>query len=200
MFDDEDIDAAPRKMPSIFASGNKDDLDRLKRTVFPNIFAWNAYGGEGVEDDVSSLQLRASSRLRARQAELVAREKNNGLGAIWEVQRQEMREADLFMDAFDRNEAGTFPWAPAPPCREPLGPHSRLPAQRWPPWHRPTKAEYVDELLRANPDGCNAAVQLSAAEREAMLLQQRRAWENWAHDAEIRKWYSRTYGRVPPRI
>ena len=31
-----------------------------------------------------------------------------------EVQRREMQEADLFMDAFDRNEAGTFPWPPAP--------------------------------------------------------------------------------------
>lgn len=198
-YTEEPRQASPSKVPSVFGSGNKADLEKLKRHVFPNIFAWNAYGGEGVEDDVSSLQLRAAARLRARQAELLAREKEFGLGSVWEVQRQEMREADSFLDAFDRNEAKSFPWAPAAPPPMPCHPTgfpSRLPAQRWPPWHRPTKAEYMDELLRANPAGCGVAVQLGTAEQEMMLNEQRRVWEGayphavaMARDAELRKWY-----------
>merc|ERR1712007_162952 len=97
------------------------------------------------EDDVSSLQLRAASRLRARQA-------------------------DSFLDAFDRNEAKSFPWPPAAPQPPPCDVFpTRLPVQRWPPWHRPTKAEYFDELLRANPAGFGAAAQLGGTEQEMML-------------------------------
>lgn len=182
----------PRKVPSVFASTHPKDLDRVKRNVFPNVCAWNMYGGEGVMDDVSSLQLRAMGRLRARQEELKAREKEFGLDSIWQVQRQEMREADLFLDAFDRNEAGTFPWPPtAPPSVIPpvAGLAGRMPAQRWPPWHRPTKAEYFDELVRANPAGCQAAAQQVAAERESLAREQRSAWEAMARDAELRRWH-----------
>lgn len=156
-FDEELAKSGARKVPSIFASGAKADMDRCKRNIFPNIFAWNQHGGEGVEDDVSSLQLRATSRLLSRQQEILKKEADMGLGPIWALQRQEMREADLFLDAFDRNEAGTFPWLPAAPPPPQFAPGGRAMHQRWPPWHQPTKAEYIEELRRANPEGCMAA-------------------------------------------
>mmetsp|Transcript_99661 Transcript_99661/g.157749 ORF Transcript_99661/g.157749 Transcript_99661/m.157749 type:complete len:213 (+) Transcript_99661:73-711(+) len=106
------VEASPKKVHSVFASSNPKDLERCGRHYGLNIFAWSVHGGEGVLDDANSLQLRAASRLLARQKELSMRESQFGLEDVWRLQRQEMAEADLFLNAFHRNEMA--PVAPAP--------------------------------------------------------------------------------------
>eukprot|EP00929_Paragymnodinium_shiwhaense_P054239 TRINITY_DN27178_c0_g1_i1.p1 TRINITY_DN27178_c0_g1~~TRINITY_DN27178_c0_g1_i1.p1 ORF type:complete len:228 (-),score=47.14 TRINITY_DN27178_c0_g1_i1:209-892(-) len=87
----------PSKRPSIWTSTHEADLERLGRHYTPNIFAWSASTEEGVEDDVSPLQLRIAARLSARQRQLDAA----GLDTVKKLQEQEMYEADRFLQAFD---------------------------------------------------------------------------------------------------
>lgn len=154
----EDVEEfACRKVPSIFSSGHKSDLECLGRHYEPNIFAWGAFGGEGVEDDATSLQLRCAARLRARERALKSRD----LGAVWRLQRSEMREADAFLGAFDHAEAyaglavaAQVAQRPRPPSPWPVA--GRVAAARLE--GRQTQADYLDELLHANPEGYAAAI------------------------------------------
>ncbi|CAE8694484.1 unnamed protein product, partial [Polarella glacialis] len=95
---DADLQEEPRRLPSVFAASSAADIAMLNRYYTPNIFAWSALGGGGgVQDDVSDLQLRVASRLRAREELL----KQQELGTLWRLQREEMQEADHFLSAFD---------------------------------------------------------------------------------------------------
>mmetsp|Transcript_43825 Transcript_43825/g.90460 ORF Transcript_43825/g.90460 Transcript_43825/m.90460 type:complete len:219 (-) Transcript_43825:89-745(-) len=104
----------PKRLPSIFAASSDSDIRMLSRLYTPNIFAWGAYSQEGVEDDVDDLRLRVAFRLRSREEALRAKD----LEAIRQLQRQEMREADEFMQAFDAEQwmqnQGPLPPTPAP--------------------------------------------------------------------------------------
>jgi len=174
-----------QKVPSVFASAGDREQKLLSSLYGLNIFAWEKNGGDGVENDVSALQLRCAARLRAREREL----KQRDLNGIREIQRAEMKDADNFLEAFDRQEfgiesphyrhparrrsgggAGPLPSAgPAMAWPDPLG--SLLPARRGP-------EAYLDELLVANPEGCAAAVRsLSASGRAPTSFsgQQRRS-------------------------
>ena len=91
---------ARRRLPSIFSASCDADLKLLNRCYAPNIFAWDRCP-VGVEDDVDDLQLRIAYRLRSR-AEALQRA---DLAQLRQMQRQEMSDADEFMQGFDASHA-----------------------------------------------------------------------------------------------
>lgn len=94
------------KVPSIFASCHEKDLEFLRRHYTPNIFDWSVHGGEGVQDDVSDLELRIASRLRARQETL----DNMPDDDLWYQQRNEMRECNSFLRDLDNQQSVPAVW------------------------------------------------------------------------------------------
>lgn len=163
---DEDlVPAKPRKAHSIFASSHPADQALLARHYVPNIFQCAGEDGIGVHNDASSLQLRVAARLLAREQELRAQE---SLGTLWQLQREEMCEVDRFLGDFECQEASALPWHLH---RQRLASAPRHVSAPW----RGSKADYVDELLRANPDGFDAAmhVGMGAAQAERLAQQQR---------------------------
>lgn len=171
------------KVPSIFAGGGEKDQRLLSRLYGLNIFAWEKNGGEGVDDDVSGLQLRCAARLRIREREL----KERDLEGIRQLQRAEMNAADAFLEAFDRKEFGVEQSRPCNPGRiaRSGGGAGPLPVAGlvtgWPHPHSsllPAQTRgadrYLDELLTASPEGCAAAVRsLSASGYRAARLANR---------------------------
>mmetsp|Transcript_90066 Transcript_90066/g.188315 ORF Transcript_90066/g.188315 Transcript_90066/m.188315 type:complete len:286 (-) Transcript_90066:113-970(-) len=92
-----------RRKPSIFASRAPADLAMLDSIYQPNLYAWQASSDDvGVEDDVSGWQLAVQSRLRARQRAL----EEADLEAARHLHRQEMEDADLFLESFARSAGG----------------------------------------------------------------------------------------------
>eukprot|EP00434_Breviolum_minutum_P022768 symbB.v1.2.020087.t1/scaffold1671.1/size106526/1 len=87
---------ARQRLPSVFSASCEGDLKLLNRCYSPNIFAWDLCR-VGVEDDVDDLQLRVAYRLRRRGEAL----QQSDLEQLRRQQRQEMREADDFMEGFD---------------------------------------------------------------------------------------------------
>eukprot|EP00930_Biecheleria_cincta_P041324 TRINITY_DN28314_c0_g1_i2.p1 TRINITY_DN28314_c0_g1~~TRINITY_DN28314_c0_g1_i2.p1 ORF type:complete len:240 (-),score=55.57 TRINITY_DN28314_c0_g1_i2:105-767(-) len=85
-----------RRLPSVFAATSAGDMAMLDRCYQPNIFAWDKCE-VGVHDDVDDLQLRVGWRLRAREEAL----EKQDLDALKNLQAEEMRDADEFMQSFD---------------------------------------------------------------------------------------------------
>lgn len=148
------------KVPSVFRlaqQGNSSAQALLDRhgKIFSSMHG--AGPPTGVCDDVSPLELRCASRLLARQQQLNSEDDVK----VRRLLRREMRQHDAFLVAFDAEgsadfghlgaNAGPLP-APAHPGAGPVG------------FARPlrTKADYLDELLRASPQGfATAAAHLS---------------------------------------
>lgn len=132
----EPVTSGSGRKPSVFAASGEEDLRLLSRCYSPNIFAWTAFGGEGVQDDTSTFKLRCAMRLRARDAELQQQE----LGALWRRQKHEITEADGFMEAFDHLLCAALQGAGPLPAHKDKGVGDRseyLPARSPSPSHEP---------------------------------------------------------------
>lgn len=152
-----------KRLPSVFSASCDRDLKLLNRCYSPNIFAWDLCR-VGVEDDVDDLQLRVAYRLRRRAEEL----QKSDLEQLRQKQRQEMNEADEFMQGFDSQhwlqnqgplpETGrcsaagkpqeTKPQRPAEKKRSEAGPLPRTlksgrPKDDLPTWRSPRSPEEV---------------------------------------------------------
>eukprot|EP00435_Cladocopium_sp_Y103_P062995 s3_g24.t1 len=132
-----------KRLPSVFSASCERDLKLLNRCYSPNIFAWDLCS-VGVEDDVDDLQLRVAYRLRRRAEEL----QRSDLEQLRQKQRQEMNEADEFMQGFDsqhwlQNQVAKLP-GPNDDLEELLGERFQTPQKA--EYHRARGVLGIDEV------------------------------------------------------